>query len=235
MYRAIANFGIWCTPSDTEHSADPKGPLKFAPTRRTTSKASLNPNKIYVTGTIPSFSENNMIRQRVSTHGIIRPMEPESEMPALNISPEKICVINSGPTKRWLQRHQQWEKTYHKAKRQIQAKRAKEYLNAHQNGFVGAWGGEMPPPSALAGRPSVQMALEHAGEMVGSEGKNMLAYMWGWIGGSEDREHEEKKAESSDEVTDHEDESTGRVDGVTGAQSAQQNEHIDGTTSSNGK
>ena len=198
MYRAIANFGIWCTPSDSQHPAGPTLP-RAAPTHRS-SKASSNPAKIYVTGTIPDFEQNNMIRQRVATNGIVRPMEPEEEMEALRISPEKISVINSGPTKRWLQRHQKWEKTYQRAKRQIQAKRAKEYLTAHQRGFVGAWGGEMPPPSALAGRPSVQMAMKHAEEMTESGGKNMFAYMWGWIGGSEDREHEEKKdPESSEE------------------------------------
>jgi len=204
MYRAIANFGLWCTPSDTEQPTIPNGPIITAPTYRTTSKVSMDPNKIYVTGSIPSFSETNMIRQRVSTHGITRPMEPESEMAALNIPASKICIINSTPTKRWLARHQQWEKTYHKAKRQIQAKRAKEYMIAHQQGFIGAWGGgEMPPPSALAGMPSVQMAMEHAEEMAGKEGRNIFAFMWGWIGGSEDREGEGKRAASAEEGERH--------------------------------
>jgi hypothetical protein len=150
-------------------------------------------------------------------------MEPESEIPALNIPSEKICVINSGPTKRWLARHQQWEKTFHKAKRQIQKQRAKEYLTAHQRGFVGAWGGEMPPPSALAGRPSIQMAMEHAEEMAGKEGRNMFAYMWGWIGGSEDREHEEKKAEATEGEETETDSGRGHVDGIMCDRPPQQN------------
>lgn len=35
-----------------------------------------------------------MIRDRVGINGIVRPMEAESEIPALNLSPEEIGIVN---------------------------------------------------------------------------------------------------------------------------------------------
>jgi hypothetical protein len=51
--------------------------------------------------------------------------------------------------------------------------------------------GEMPPPSALAGRPSVQMAMEESLQEEKKKGKNFAGWMWGRMGGKEDREKEE--------------------------------------------
>lgn len=44
-----------------------------------------------------------MIRERVSINGVIRPLNPESELQALNVDPEDIGVIKEGPVKRWLE------------------------------------------------------------------------------------------------------------------------------------
>jgi hypothetical protein len=149
MYRSIANFGIWCTFSDT--------PSNRTPTMAT--KASTQSLKIKLTGTIPEFQQN-MIRQRVSPDGIAREMESESEIAVLNIQANEICVIHSGPTKRWLTAKQAWDTKYSKQTRRVQLSRRKEYINAQNRGFLGGdLEGEMPPPSALAGRPS-QMAIE---------------------------------------------------------------------------
>lgn len=55
----------------------------------------------------------------------------------------------------------------------------------------------MPPPSALAGRPSVQMAME--GSMVEKRERerkrNFVGWMWNFMGGMEDKEKEEVKIE----------------------------------------
>jgi hypothetical protein len=65
--------------------------------------------------------------------------------------------------------------------------------------------GEMPPPSALAGRPSVQMAMEESMEdEKKKKGKNLAGWMWGVMGGKEDRE----KEEGLDEVKDGDDKLT---------------------------
>ena len=44
-----------------------------------------------------------MIRERVSTYGVVRPLEPETELQALKLSPDEIGVIKEGPVARYLE------------------------------------------------------------------------------------------------------------------------------------
>jgi hypothetical protein len=189
MYRSIANFGIWCTSNPPT--------LNRTQTVSTTAstKLSISTPKIQITGTIPEFHEN-MIRQRISTHGIVRQMEPAAEITALNIPADQICIIHPGPTKRWLAAKQKWDTRYAKQKRLVQLARGREYIEAQKRGFLGGrLVGEMPPPSALAGRPSVQMAMEESLLEEKKKGKNFVGWMWGRMGGKEDKEKEEGLAE----------------------------------------
>src|SRR5277367_4913410 len=120
MYLSIANFGIWCTtshaPTSSTLPANPKQPTD----------QSLPGSKVTITGSIPDF-QDNMIRQRISIDGKIREMEPPSEMPALNIPADQICVIHPGPTKRWLTTQQKWDARYAKQKQHVQLERVREY------------------------------------------------------------------------------------------------------------
>ena len=60
--------------------------------RRESTDQSLSGQKVTITGSIPDF-QDNMIRQRISTHGEIRAMEPPSDMPALKMSPGRnLCA-----------------------------------------------------------------------------------------------------------------------------------------------
>src|SRR5579859_6284402 len=189
MYRSIANFGIWCT----AQLSPPSRSQTIDTTQTAASTQPTTPAKIQITGTIPDF-EDHMIRQRVSTHGQVRTLESESEIPALNIPPSEICVIHAGPTKRWLTAKSQWDTKYAKEKRRVQLARGKEYVEAQRKGFLGGdLAGEMPPPSALAGRPSIQMAMAVEDSVEKNGGKNFAGWMWGVMGGMEDKEKEEGK------------------------------------------
>jgi hypothetical protein len=124
-------------------------------------------------------------------------MESPNEMPSLRIPPDQIGVIHSIPTKRWLNAKQKWDLRYAKEKRRVQLARGKEYIEAQKKGFLGGeLAGELPPPSALAGRPSVQMAIEGSHVEMKRKKKNLVAWVWGTIGGKEDRENEEGKGEA---------------------------------------
>ena len=194
MYRSIANFGIWCTPSRIQPT-----PTVF--TKASTAQ-SLAVSKIRITGSIPDFNEN-IIRQRISTRGVIREMEPASQIPALNISPEKICVIYPSPTKCWLNAKQIWDVKYAKQTRHVRLAREREYIEAQKRGFLGGdLVGETPPPSALAGRPSIHMAMTE-GQDEPLKRKNLVGWIWGRMGGKEDREKEERKEPVVSEGDDH--------------------------------
>jgi hypothetical protein len=158
-----------------------------------------------VTGIIPDFNEN-MIRQRISTHGVIRSMEAESDIPALNIPPDQICVVHAEPMKRWLTAKQRCDIRYAKQKRRVQLLRGKEYIEAQKRGFLGGdLAGEIPPPSALAGRLGIQMKTEESYLVEESKKrKHLAAWMWSKMGGKEDKEREDsmnKVVKDDDRVT----------------------------------
>lgn len=89
-----------------------------------------------------------MIRQAVDRHGNIRPLEPASSLPACNLSPGEVGVIKGEPVKKWMQAKQQWDVKYAKSKRAVQKQRAEDMARGYQS----FGNGEIPPPSALAGR-----------------------------------------------------------------------------------
>ena len=60
-----------------------------------------------------------MIRERVSTHGIIRALEPEPELPAMQVSPELIGTPTEHAMRRYLAGHAHFEKKFAHALRRI--------------------------------------------------------------------------------------------------------------------
>ena len=50
-----------------------------------------------------------MLRQAVSSQGLIRPLAPPAELPALQLRPSEIGVVKDGPVlKRWLEAQKAW-------------------------------------------------------------------------------------------------------------------------------
>ena len=95
---------------------------------------------------LPPFKDH-MIRQRVDRHGDIYNLDPASDIPALQLSPEEIGILKEGPVKKWLVRQEKWNKKFASTKRDLQRKRASQLAK----GYVGLPEGERPPPTALAG------------------------------------------------------------------------------------
>lgn len=89
-----------------------------------------------------------MIRQRVDRHGNIFPLEPAHQLPGCNLPTSEIGVIKEGPVRKWIAAKREWDTKYASAKRRVQKQRAIEMAKGYQ-----PFGdGEVPPPSALAGR-----------------------------------------------------------------------------------
>ncbi|KAF8258131.1 Alpha/Beta hydrolase protein [Lactarius quietus] len=114
-------------------------------------------------------SSRTMIRERISTHGIVRPLEPESEIPALHIDPAHLGVISA-----------RWARVY-LAGRAIALLRSQDSHEVSQVGEAAGWGrekaetevegegwsvtwalddpNERPPPSSLVARCDTVEAL----------------------------------------------------------------------------
>lgn len=127
-----------------------------------------------------------MIRERVSTHGIIRPLEPEPELPAMQVSPELIGTPSEHAMRRYLVGHAHFEKKFARALRRIARQRQqnldrasrdthlhvaalqhyleRERTNGNANGNM-EWEldtDERPPPSSIVARRDTDEALRLA-------------------------------------------------------------------------
>ncbi|KAI0103030.1 hypothetical protein GGR51DRAFT_260504 [Nemania sp. FL0031] len=161
MYRSIAQFGAWALAraQKTEieilddddisvissSSSNSGGPT--ASSKKEADTPTIEQPQVGKAGDpLPPF-KNHMIRQRVSRHGVIRPLEPAGELPSCVLNPNDVGVIKEGPVRKWLEARRQWDSRFSAARSKVHKRRLKEMMAGYQ-GFDG----ETPPPSALAAR-----------------------------------------------------------------------------------
>jgi len=124
--------------------------------------------------------QDHMIRERIGREGHVRPMEPASQMPMLQLAPAQVGVIYAGAYERFRRGHTIWDTKFHAETKRVSKKRAQLERRArrlldkaeeeglladcgdiHASGRrwtdLGSYGpadleGEMPPPSAIVGR-----------------------------------------------------------------------------------
>ncbi|GAA93508.1 uncharacterized protein L969DRAFT_51797 [Mixia osmundae IAM 14324] len=64
-----------------------------------------------------------MIRERVAIDGTVRDLEPEEELPALQIKPEQLGVFGEGPLERWMEGKQKWSKRFKRTYERVERRR----------------------------------------------------------------------------------------------------------------
>ncbi|EST07742.1 Alpha/beta hydrolase fold-3 [Kalmanozyma brasiliensis GHG001] len=79
----------------------------------------------------PSY-QSFMIRERIDVRGFLRPLEPESALPALQLNPDDIGRIKEGPVERYLDGQAQWAKRFAKTARKVERQRAKNETTAQR-------------------------------------------------------------------------------------------------------
>ena len=70
---------------------------------------------------------DNMIRERVSTRGVIRPLEPESELPSCTMPLDRIGVANELVLRRYIEGSTKWNEKFAKTKEHIRKQRAHSF------------------------------------------------------------------------------------------------------------
>ncbi|ORX37902.1 Alpha/Beta hydrolase protein [Kockovaella imperatae] len=149
---------------------------------------------VTVRGTEPLFGQgNNIVAERVSTHGNIRPFEAVEAIPALHPDlREQIGQIHAdGAVQRWLAKRREWDEKY--SSQLARWRKIKEEDNAAglQNGFLtGDLQDENPPLCALV-RWSDGTLARRAGRSVDEFGtkENKAIGMWTRISSKADEEH----------------------------------------------
>jgi acetyl esterase/lipase len=198
MYRSIAQFGAWSlaraqnteidilddddvsvisqSESDNEDGVNHDGATKSKLNNETSRTLPLG--QVGKAGDpLPPF-KNHMIRQKIDRHGNVFPLEPISELVGCNLDPSEIGVIKEGPVKKWMAAKREWDTKFASAKRNVQKKRAKEMAAGYQS----FGDGEVPPPSALAGRRKTGEDLREQ-----KNKKSMGLSMWSLWGSKHDK------------------------------------------------
>jgi hypothetical protein len=212
MYRSIAQFGAWALAraQKTEIEILDDDQISIISSSESDSEGKTTPasKKAKVSETeqpqvgkagdpLPPF-KNHMIRQRVDRHGVIRPLESATELPACNLDPNEVGVVQEGPVRKWLEYRRQWEIRFSTARAKVHKRRLKEMMAGYQ-GFDG----EAPPPSALAAR---RKAVGDLGAK--KKKKSMGLALWSLWGSKHDemtvqREEEAEKAPETKVTTEH--------------------------------
>lgn len=130
-----------------------------------------------------------MIRERVSTQGIIRPLDLESDLPAMQVPPEQVGTLSEHAVRRYVTGHARLTKKFARAIRNIDKQRLRNidratrdtdqhiaalqhYLDREQQtgtlpdaSWTLAWAldaDERPPPSSIVARRDTAEALKLA-------------------------------------------------------------------------
>ena len=74
-----------------------------------------------------------MIRERVSTQGIIRPLEPELELPAMQLPPERVGTLSEHAMRRYITGLARNEKKFARAIRHIEKQRLRNIDRASRD------------------------------------------------------------------------------------------------------
>jgi len=141
---------------------------------------------------LPPF-RSHMIRQCVTRHGNILPLDPEAELAGCTVKPCDIGVVREEVVAKWLETKQTSDKRYAREKAKIYKKMVKDMAS----GYLEFGDGEDPPPSALAGRRQSPSALTET-----KKKKSLGLSLWSLWGSKHDQKTvaREQKADASPET-----------------------------------
>lgn len=144
------------------------------------------PARVTATGHLPAFSRAShgnrgaahMIRQRVSLHGTIRPLESPEALPGCNMRPEDIGRLHAVPVRKWLKQRQAWDDRYAKDLEHWRQVKLTDRAKAEQSAFLlGQFPGERPPLGSVAGWHDRDLARKAASSVDEAVGKKTSASM----------------------------------------------------------
>lgn len=175
-------------------ASEPESPSATSPSRRYFSRHKPL-DHMQVRGVEPRSSAP-IVAERVSTHGRITPMEPDSEVQALDpkLRTRVGRIRSDGPIGRWLEKRAQWDARWPDRLAKYRDIRARDRAQAEKQGFLtGTLQGEHPPPSALAGMANPELARKVGKSVDEPTSKTTVpVLLWSSLASKRDAEAAEK-------------------------------------------
>ncbi|OWZ77830.1 lipase/esterase family protein [Cryptococcus neoformans Bt85] len=156
------------------------------------------PAKAIVTvhGTEPLYGNVNLVSERVSVHGNIRPFEPIEAVPALQPSLREHIgqVHGDGAIRKWLARRHEWDKKYSKELAKWREIKQKDRIKAEAEGFLTRdLQDERPPLCSVAGIWDKGLARNVAKSVDEVTSRSMGMGWWTKWGSKADEEHADRR------------------------------------------
>ncbi|SCZ98254.1 BZ3500_MvSof-1268-A1-R1_Chr3-2g06251 [Microbotryum saponariae] len=211
MYRACANFGLWAIARankgstrshNTSHASSvielaevvdnislgSEDESSDSDAESVLGEGEVATGSVRIGGHIGHF-HHHLIRQRVAVNGRVRPLEPEADLPALQMSPEAVGNLHPEPVRKWLDKRAQFDKKYAKDLAKYRRIRTEDRQIAESSGFLmGEFTGERPPLTSLAGFHDVKLARETARSVDEIGDVNLALAAWNSVSVAPDEE-----------------------------------------------
>ncbi|KIP11336.1 hypothetical protein PHLGIDRAFT_21763 [Phlebiopsis gigantea 11061_1 CR5-6] len=114
---------------ERDESGDAAGPRFFGSGMKNEDERHAGEAAVYLNGLVPG----TMLRERVSTHGVIRALEPEDELSAFSLPPELIGVVSELAMRRYHDAHVRFARKFSGTTHTIEARRRRNLDTAHRD------------------------------------------------------------------------------------------------------
>lgn len=117
--------------STTSDVAGPRFPLSQVSTPQPDGERAAGDPAVYSSA---EWAEgDNMVRERVSTRGVLRPLEAEADLSAFTIAPENIGVVSELAARRFLKGTQRWDRKFASAAKTVEKHRQRNLERAKKD------------------------------------------------------------------------------------------------------
>ena len=149
-----------------------------------------------------AFKDGNMIRERVTMTGVVRPMEDPSQIECLQLDVEEIGIFKPGPVKRYLEGVGKWKHKFKHTARNVEKEREKSLRESHKKAqqtikegdkifdipevswrWQWALENEKPPPASVVARRDTNEArkLAEIVDKIDSNKNSKIVNLWSLI------------------------------------------------------
>ena len=152
---------------------------------------------VTVTGREPGLQHHDLVRERVSARGRIRPMEAVDELACLQLPPDRIGLVDgAGPIHSWLAERARYDEEYADLHASLRAQKIKDRRQAEASGFLTrklTAAGDRPPLTSVAGWHDVASARKvgKAVDEAGRRAHSVALAWWATAAAQKDRSHAE--------------------------------------------
>jgi acetyl esterase/lipase len=218
MYRSVAQFGAWALaraqhksidileddavsvisdgedPDESKYQGGEESYGTIGTEAVSSEQFQLNPvGSVGKAGDeLPPFKDH-MIRQRVNRHGVIYPLARVADIASLQLDPNSVGAIKTGPVRKWLAKRVENDQKFASDLKKLQKKKLKEVKTYDE-----PEAGEDPPPTALVNRRKAGVAPEPK-----KRGKSWGLAMWSGWGSSHDESTIQREDKMNDEREKH--------------------------------